>query len=435
MQPITIWLETPTPRARYGATQLFGAMLGWELRWANDIHELRPADGPCLVYGQRAVEGAFHLLPHGWLASASRDALEPEVAVVGGAPVLFPVAGGRLPFDPIAGAFYSLARYEEWKWLPLDEHDRPLTSAMHAFRHGYLHRPVVDEWALMVARVWHELDARVPAPARAYRQVFTIDLDNGFKYLGRETWRSLGAWGRDIGQGRWHDVVERTKVLRGAAVDPFVLDDEMLELISMAATRRIAFILAAERGQRDHAVPVDHEKYRSYLKHLAKHLEMGLHPSYASSTTEGRTRTERDRLSAAIGQPIELSRQHFLRTALPGTYREAIALGLREEHSMGCHDQLGFRAGTCTPYAWYDLEREEQTELVIHPFAVMDNTLRDKLRLSPEEAVERAAAIASAVRKVDGVFTGLWHESFLAATGASASWRAAILRIIDAARA
>jgi len=97
---------------------------------------------------------------------------------------------------------------------------------------------------------------------------------------------------------------------------------------------------------------------------------------------------------------------------------------------MGCHDRLGFRAGTCTPYAWYDLERERATALIIHPFAVMDNTLREKLKLDPDAAVEAARAIIDSVKRVRGTFTGLWHESFLSSSASNRAWRLAILRII-----
>jgi hypothetical protein len=97
---------------------------------------------------------------------------------------------------------------------------------------------------------------------------------------------------------------------------------------------------------------------------------------------------------------------------------------------MGCHDRLGFRAGTCSPYRWYDLDREQATDLVIHPFAVMDNTLRNKLRLTPDEAVRAACAIVDSVKIVGGTFSGLWHESFLASRGPNRPWREAILRIL-----
>lgn len=433
VQAVSIWIEAPHPRARYAAEQLFRMLLGWPVRWAERAEDLRPAEGPCLAYAREAPSGAFHLMPMGALGQLG-DARSLVPARFEGVPVLFPVEGGHLMFDAFAAAFVMLARVEEWAGLPLDAHGRPQTQELLAARHGFLHRPVVDEWALLLAARWHALDPRVPAPQRQYHQVATIDLDNGFKYLGREAWRSAGAGLRDALRGRWAEVGERVRVLRGAAPDPFALDEEAISAIRSSAQRRIAFILAADRGPMDHAVPVEHPRYARYLSALRRDFEIGLHPSYRTSDETGRMGREQGRLAAAIGGPVHLTRQHFLRTALPGSFREAIALGMREEHSMGCHDALGFRAGTCTPHHWYDLEREQATALLIHPFAVMDNTLREKLRLSPEQAVQDTSAVIAAARRVHGAFTGLWHESFLAATGDALPWRKAILRIIATAR-
>jgi hypothetical protein len=433
VQPVSIWIEAPHPRARYSAEQLICLVLGWPVRWAERAEDLRPAEGPCLAYAREAPPGAFHMMPFGSLGQL-RDARSPVPARLEGVPVLFPVEGGHLSFDAFAAAFVMLARLEEWAGLPLDAHGRPVTQEMLAARHGFLHRPVVDEWALLLAERWRALDRRVPVPQRQYHQVATIDLDNGFKYLGREAWRSAGAGLRDAVRGRWAEVGDRARVLRGAAPDPYELDEEVLGVMRSSAQRRIAFILAADRGPMDHAVPVEHPRYARYLGALRRDFEIGLHPSYRTSAETGRMGREQVRLAAAIGSPVRLTRQHFLRAALPGTFREAIALGMREEHSMGCHDALGFRAGTCTPHHWYDLGREQATELLIHPFAVMDNTLREKLRLTPEQALQDASAVIAAARKVNGAFTGLWHESFLASSGEALPWRKAILRIIASAK-
>lgn len=430
VQEVAIWIESPSPRARYAADQLIGKLLGFTIRWVTNASELSPSAMPCLAYADATVPGAFHIRPAGDWASATKAIPDPEVQQRGELLLLYPTAGSDLPFDPFAAAFFQLARVEEWRALPQDEHGRPLTSAMHAAKHGYLHRPIVDEWALLLVERWRSIDPRVAEPNRSYAQVATIDLDNGFKYLGREAWRSAGAWVRDAARGDWQAVSERIAVLGGSRPDPFLLDEEVLQAFDTCASRIIAFVLAADRTANDHAVPVEDARYSSYLRALKSRMEIGLHPSYRSSVQDGLTQYERDRLARVIGETITQSRQHFLRFSTPETFRTAIALGFREEHSMGCHDRLGFRAGTCTPYIWYDLEQDEATSLTIHPFAVMDNTLREKLKLSPDDAVRDASRVIDAVKRVRGTFTGLWHESFLASTGKHSAWRGAILRII-----
>ena len=429
-EEVSIWIEEPNPRARYAAEQLFERMLGWKVRWADTPGALQAATDPCLAYSREPVHGAFHLKPCGWLVPGADCTANPDVEWRDALPQLFPMPETAMGFDPLAASFFLLARVEEYNSLPCEAHGRVLTSALHADQHRYLHLPVVDEWAILLAKRWRAVDPRVPEPKRAYAHVVTVDLDNGFKYKGRPLWRTLGSWARDLFGRNGQDVLERARVLFRNGPDPFELDREVLDAFEASAKRRIAFILAAERGEWDHAVPVEHPGYTAYLRSLTEHLEIGIHPSYRTSVSAHLTANERDRLRDAVSMPILLSRQHFLRFATPGTFRTAIESGFTEEHSMGCHDRLGFRAGTCTPYAWYDLEHERATALIIHPFAVMDNTLREKLKLDPDAAVEAARAIIDSVKRVRGTFTGLWHESFLSSSASNRAWRLAILRII-----
>ncbi len=431
---IHVHLEQPTPRARYGVQEVLGTLLGWKLRWEDDRERFDAVQGPRLIYGQTAVAGAMHIVPAGLLHEVGLKSIEPQVVEYNGLPLLFPVEGGRLPFDPFAASFHLLTRYEELIGVASDGHGRPLAEHLHAARHGYLQRPVVDEWALLLARTWQAFDPSVPHPQRSYRSVNTIDLDNGFKYLGRPLWRTVGSMARDIVQGAWAELPARIGVLLGKEADPFDIYNELEGVLTPVSDRVLFFVLSASRGAMDHAVPVEHPAYAQRLRALATWSEVGLHPSYESSVRQGTTSLESLRLEAVLGRPVRISRQHFLRMQLPGTYQELERLGMVEEHSMGMHEQLGVRAGTCTPYRGYDLSQERCTALVVHPFAVMDNTLRHKLKLDPEQAVQQVADLVANVRAVDGTFTGLWHESFLSRSAVDAPWREAILRMIELAR-
>ena len=109
--------------------------------------------------------------------------LEPEVGLSLGMPVLFPSESGDLPFDLFAATFFQLSRYEEYGPVERDEHGRPKTDALHAARHGYLDRPVVDEWLLTFVESWRKQDPRLPRLRREYAHTATLDVDNGAMYL------------------------------------------------------------------------------------------------------------------------------------------------------------------------------------------------------------------------------------------------------------
>lgn len=433
VQEVRVHIEEPSARAKHAVEQLLGSMLGWTVRFVPGTADA--ADGPLLIYGRIAVDGAFRVIPSGWLLGKGLAPIDPATASLNDLPTLFPVVDGDLPFDAFAASFFLLSRYEEWLPIGRDAHGRPLTSALHAARHGYLDRPVVDEWALQLAAAWRAFDPRVPEPRRKYRQVVTVDLDNGLKFGGRPLWRSLGSCARDLLLGNWADVGERMRVLAGSAPDPFLIDAELKERFLHAGDAVNFFVLASGRGHYDHAVPISDPIYSAEITALSEWGQVGLHPSYESIEREGLTAVQKRMLEAVAGQEVTMARQHFLRLRIPGTFRELEALGIAEEHSMGLHDAIGFRCGTCTPYRWYDLEQDRPMDLRIHPFAVMDNALRDKLKLSPEQAFLDVLPVLERIKRVQGNFIGLWHESFLARTGRHVAWRTAILGIIEAAKA
>ncbi|NJN34523.1 MAG: hypothetical protein HC817_09980 [Saprospiraceae bacterium] len=84
---------------------------------------------------------------------------------------------------------------------------------------------------------------------------------------------------------------------------------------------------------------------------------------------------------------------------LPETYRTLLENGIEADFSMGYADDIGFRAGIATSFFWFDLGRNEPTALKIFPFAVMDVTLKEYLKLSPDEAIETVRSIIAATKK------------------------------------
>ena len=75
---------------------------------------------------------------------------------------------------------------------------------------------------------------------------------------------------------------------------------------------------------------------------------------------------------------------------------------------MGYADTIGFRAGTCTPFLFYDLDYEIQTPLKIYPYQLMDFALlKHASFLDKKETLLKAI---SEVQKVNGSFTFVFHN-------------------------
>lgn len=434
MAEIHFHIERPGPRSRYIIPHMLGTMAGWEAVEIPDIATFRSTSGPKLSYGKFPVEGAFHVESFGFLEQMGTGPIDPGLIEVMGLPLLFPTSGTHLPFDVFSAAFFALTRYEEYGQIDRDAHGRPLSDELHAVRHHYFNRPIVDEWLYVVADLWRKQDPRLPALRRKYEQVATMDVDNGAMYLGRPWWRSLGAAARDLLKVEPRRVLDRAAVLAGIKLDPYAVHQAFLECVQSNGGQAIFNFLTAGRGTHDHAIAPEHPYMHRLMRDMAAHAEVGLHPGYSSSDEPERLALEKQRMEAVIEAPVTRSRQHFLRLRMPETLRELERLGIREEHSMGSADRSGFRAGTCTAFPFYDLLAEETTTLMLHPFAVMDSALCYKMGLSPEAAVKEAQRMVDAVRRVQGTFISVWHERFLSDYGDEAGWGCVAEAVIPYAR-
>ena len=98
------------------------------------------------------------------------------------------------------------------------------------------------------------------------------------------------------------------------------------------------------------------------------------------------------------------------RMKFPDTYRALKYCEIRHDYTM-IHSPLpGFRAGICTPHKWYDIPREEETGLTIHPSTVMEGTLRDYMKLSPADGFQVIEQLMADVKAVGGTFISIWHN-------------------------
>ena len=135
-----------------------------------------------------------------------------------------------------------------------------------------------------------------------------------------------------------------------------------------------------------------------------------MHPSYETNSSPELFEQEQNILLAIIGKEISASRQHYIKLALPQTYRKLIELGIQQDYSMGYGTHLGFRAGTSRPFYWYDLQEEQQTTLQVFPFSFMDTTTRYELNLSVDEAFEKLNKLKGRLQKVGGLLITVFHN-------------------------
>jgi hypothetical protein len=387
----------------------------------NDAKNSVPA---CLHFGSKPVEGDFSIFDSGLLHETGIKSQEIAVARNNHLTMLFPAPQGfDLPFDIFSAVFYLLSRYEEYLPFIPDGLGRFEADQSLAHRHGFLEEPVIDQWIELLKS---ELLHRYPGlafPARKFHFISTLDIDNPWAYLHKGMLRTLGGMLKTMIMENPGEIGRRIKVLRRKLHDPY---DNYLYIKNVEKQYRfnsIFFFLSGSYGGYDTNYALNTGYFKELVRGLARDKVIGIHPSYKSNFNPELLETEFDHFSEILGHKPHVSRQHFLMVKFPETYRSLISRGIRGDYSMGYASKPGFRAGTTIPYRFYDLTNEQETDLIIFPFAVMDVTLRQYMRLTPEKALEAIRRIAGKVRKVNGTFISLWHNESLSDSGVWKDWR------------
>jgi hypothetical protein len=192
--------------------------------------------------------------------------------------------------------------------------------------------------------------------------------------------------------------------------DPYNTYDYIHSLTKESQSALHYFILIGDHSRYDKNPDYRNEGFRKLLKSLAEKHQVGLHPSYDSFSQIDKIGIEKKRLEEIIGKKVTSARCHFLRVKFPETYRTFIENGITDDYTMIYASQSGFRTGLCVPYKWFDLEKNNQTDLVIHTSVMMEGTMRDYNKMTAGQAADTSLALLEEVKKQGGEFVSIFHN-------------------------
>ena len=404
-----------TGRVIYTFDLLLKQLLGLDFDLTTDPERFKSCEGMKLNYGKERLGEEPSQKAVGLLFE--RQVLEQETHTVDFEDVkgMFPVYGNStlMPFDVFAASFYLVSRYEEYLPQVRDKYGRFKAESTWMFENGLLHKPLVDIWTIALGDRLKAFFPDLPVKKRRFEFVPTYDIDAAWAYKHKGVFRTAGGFVRDLVAGDRNEINERHQVLRGKRRDPFDSFDFMLDLQKEFKLNPIYFILCGDYDTNDKNISLRSEPFRNLIKHLGDYADVGIHPSYSSYLDLEEMRREIDGLSDVLHRPLTKSRQHFLRMNLPRSYQKLIELDISDDYTMGFASQAGFRAGIADTFRFYDLENDMVTNLLVHPFALMDGTMRDYLNLDVEASLNLAKQLVDEVKAVDGTFIYLTHNETL----------------------
>lgn len=435
MSELLIYTPKLTPRITYTFSLFFSSLIQTPYKITTDVSEYSNYNGPRLNYSDKPVApnevfiASTNLLLETGIKPQSIAVTEWEGMKI------FYQSNGTLPFDVFAASFYLVTRYEEYLPYESDKHKRFRPMDSLAFKNQFIDMPLVNLWADKLKQVLQSSCPSVEIKENTYIFTPTIDVDVAYAHKGRKLYITLGAYLKALAKFDFGAIGNKTLTLLRLKADEYDTYDYQKEVFQKNGVNPIYFFLTGvQRTAYDKNIDVTGRSFIELVKKVSAFARVGIHPSYMSLDNKEAVETELLCLTDILGNKVSLSRQHFLRIALPETYRNLTALGITDDYSMAYAACPGFRASICTPYFFYDLKDEKELPIRLHPSIVMDGTLNEYINVSPDEAITLTRKLLEQVKQCKGEFVSIWHNDTLNDKDKWKGWKRVFETIIEAAK-
>lgn len=413
---ITIYSPFTSNRLTYVLDWIFKTRIGISYTLTNYMADI-DASTNSIVYGS-THETAISIPSSGLLHKTGIQQHQIETGKWNGITTLYAAEGNyTIPFDIFSAVFFLISRYEEYYSFAPDKHGRyPATDSILC-KNNILEQPVIDEWVEQLRAVLIQKGIFTTTPEFSFLPTYDIDIAWSYKNKGLK--RSIGGFVKDILSGRISAAINRLTATSDK--DPYYSFDSIAALHKKHNYTPIYFVLAAlQTGEFDKNISPSHPAMKRLIQQFSHEGILGVHPSYNTNTNTQLLNNEKTTLEKISGITITQSRQHYIRLWFPHTYRQLIATGITDDYSMGYGTHLGFRAGTGNPFRWYDLGKEEVTNLYVHPFCFMDSTAHYELNLTAQDAFKRLEKMSASSKNTNSRLITVFHNFSL---GTDAEWK------------
>jgi len=399
-------------------------MLGCPFTITSDEKKYLNSSCPVICYAKNYTGKGIHIVPHRLLFEKGTRPVEIEVSYWEDLPIFFRTLEGEIPFDLFAASFYLITRYEEYLEEELDKHGRYPAEKSLAFRHNFLTRPIVDQWAIRLKKIVQDTYPEIVFNTPRFQFIPTIDVDSVYAYRHKGPFINGYHLLKEIFSGKFRKAKHRLLVILRQQEDPFFNFGKVTALHQDCGTLPIFFFHCGGYGKYDKKTFFPSYKYRDVKKDISRDFLVGLHPSYRAAFSLFHFRMERKKMESCImDKSVSHNRFHYLRFRVPESYLMLSREGIAHDWSMGYSNYPGFRAGTSFPFRFYNLHNERTYKLMVHPFTVMDKTLKMDLGLNEEESKQYMLDLAQEVKAVNGTFVTLFHNENLTDAFSWKGWR------------
>ena len=227
---LLVYTHNLTPRVKYVFRQIFTQILGIKVTFSTDKHFFLNSNDPKISYTHSKLKEELFFQSHPILFEKGVVERNINISKYNDLPCFFLVKNSTLSFDPFGATFYMLTRYEEYLPHIKDKFGRFEAKESLAYKHGFLNKPVVDQWAQILKLALIKKYPQLKFPTKKFKFINTIDIDSAYLYLEKGIIRTLGASLVDIFLFNYSNLLKRLKVIFGLEKDPYDNFNYILQL-------------------------------------------------------------------------------------------------------------------------------------------------------------------------------------------------------------
>jgi len=425
MQSLLVYIPKITARHQYVFGLIFNEIYQIDYQLTDEKQAYLTAQTSKLNYSLSPIcESEIFIEAHSLLNERGINEVSIQIGEHKNCPVFFSASNGSaFAYDVFAASFYLVSRYEEYLPHLKDKYNRFKAEESLAFKHGFLQKPVVNIWAKQLINAIEDKFPYLKIKSPRFKFVSTIDIDNAYLYKGKGFVRSAAFLLKAILRFDIDSLKMAVEVSSKKRKDPFDTYSLQFNLQKKYNLDVRYFVLLGDYGLNDKNISHTNNNFQALIKRLADLAPVGSHPSFGSSINETQLAVEIKRLEDIQKREVNFSRQHFLQLSFPKTYIRLFEAGITNDYTMGYASVLGFRAGIASSFTFYNLDIEQILPIKVHPFSIVDYTLKFNMQLNPNDVVQQLGEIINEVKEVDGTLISIWHNDTFSDVGVWKGWR------------
>jgi hypothetical protein len=191
--------------------------------------------------------------------------------------------------------------------------------------------------------------------------------------------------------------------------DPFDTYDYLMDISEKVGVKSYFFLHSSTSAKQD----VNNDKFLKEIsqKILKRGHYLGYHPSYNAYNDFELFIKDKEKIENIIEQKLTVGRAHFLRFEIPTTWQIWENANMQWDSSLSYADKEGFRCGVCYPYSVFNIISRKKLNLKERPLIVMEGSFTTYQDTTPQDMEEKIKLLMKKVKKYDGEFVFLWHNS------------------------